>query len=185
MAVTARDRGYSYLALTDHSHYLRDGRVELQAAEIAGVNERLAPFRVLHGVEANIRADGSVDMPDDTLEALDWVVASLHGGFDNRPTERILEAIDNPHVDQIGHLTGRRISRRRGADVDLERIVERAVATRTVLEINSQPDRLDLRDTHARVAGEAGALIAVTTDAHSIGALSYAELGIGQASARG
>ena len=181
MAVTARDRGYSYLALTDHSHYLRDGRVELQAAEIAGVNERLAPFRVLHGVEANIRADGSVDMPDDTLEALDWVVASLHGGFDNRPTERILEAIDNPHVDQIGHLTGRRISRRRGADVDLERIVERAVATRTVLEINSQPDRLDLRDTHARVAGEAGALIAVTTDAHSIGALSYAELGIGQA----
>ena len=181
MASAARDRGYDYLVLTDHSHYLRDGRIELQAAEIDGVNSRLAPFRVLQGVEANIRADGSVDVDDEILAGLDWVVASLHGGFDNRPTDRILAAIENPHVDQIGHLTGRRISRRPGADVDLELIVERAVATRTVLEINGQPDRLDLRDTHARVAGEAGALIAVTTDAHSTGALTYAEYGIGQA----
>ena len=120
-------------------------------------------------------------MPDDTLADLDWVVASLHTSFDNSPTERMLAAIDNPHVDLIGHLTGRRLSRAPGADVDVERIVERAVATGTVLEINSQPDRLDLRDTHARVAGEAGVLVPVTTDAHSIGALCYAELGIGQA----
>jgi DNA polymerase (family 10) len=93
----------------------------------------------------------------------------------------VLAAIDNPNVDCIGHLTGRRLLKRDGASVDVERIVARAAETGTALEINSQPDRLDLRDTHARVAGEAGVLVPVTTDAHSTGALAYAELGIGQA----
>ena len=95
--------------------------------------------------------------------------------------ERMLAAMDNPNVDAIGHLTGRRIGRRPGADLDLERIIGRAIETSTVLEINSQPDRLDLRDSHARLAGESGARIAVNTDAHSAKALGYAELGIGQA----
>jgi DNA polymerase (family 10) len=181
MALAARGRGYRYLCLTDHSHYLRDGRLERQWEEIAGVNERLKPFRVLRGIEANIRADGRLDVDDETLAELDWVVASLHTSFERSPTERILAAIDHPRVASIGHLTGRRLSRRDGAPVDVERIVERAAETGTALEINSQPDRLDLRDTHARLAGEAGVLVPVTTDAHSVEALAYAELGIGQA----
>src|SRR5206468_112717 len=118
---------------------------------------------------------------DAVLAELDWVVASLHTSFERSPTERVLAAIDNPHVDSIGHLTGRKLTRREGAPIDVEHVVERAVETRTALEINSQPDRLDLRDTHARLAGEAGALVPVTTDAHSALALSYAEIGVAQA----
>jgi len=181
MARAARDFGYRFLALTDHSHYLREGRMEAQWREIDEVNERLKPFRVLKGVEANIRADGEVDVPEELLAQLDWVVASLHQGFDRSPTERILAAIDHPHVDCIGHLTARKLNRRAGADIDVERVVARATETRTALEINSQPDRLDLRDVHARLAGEAGVLVPVTTDAHSTSALGYRELGIAQA----
>ncbi len=181
MARAAAARGYEFLCLTDHSHYLREGRIEEQWAEIDEVNGRLDPFRVLRGVEANINAKGVVDVPDDVLAQLDWVVASLHTSFDRSPTERVLAAIDNPHVDCIGHLTGRRISRRHGADLDIERIIGRAVETGTALEINGQPDRLDMRDVHARLAGEAGVLVPVNTDAHSVASLAYAELGIGQA----
>jgi DNA polymerase (family 10) len=181
MATTAAARGYDYLAVTDHSHYLRDGRLKQQHAEIAALAKRLAPFRLLRGIEVNIRADATLDVPDETLAGLDWVVASLHHALDRNPTERLLAAIENPHVDCIGHLTGRRIGRRTGADVDVERVVERAAETGTALEINSQPDRLDMRDTHARLAGEAGVLIPVSTDAHSARALGYVELGIGQA----
>jgi len=181
MARAARARGYRYLCLTDHSHYLRNGRLQAQWEEIESVNARLKPFRVLRGIEANIRASGELDVSDDELSQLDWVVASLHTSFDRSPTERVLGAIDNPHVDCIGHLTGRRLSRRAGAEVDIERIVTRAAASGTALELNSQPDRLDLRDAQARLAGEAGVLIPVTTDAHSTAALAYAELGIGQA----
>ncbi len=181
MARAARAAGYHYLALTDHSHYLREGRMEAQWREIDEVNTRLKPFRVLKGVEANIRADGTVDVPDEALAELDWVVASLHSAFDRSPTERVLAALDHPHVDCIGHLTGRKLNRRPGAEIDVERVVARAVETRTALEINSQPDRLDLRDVHARVAGEAGVLVPITTDAHSTAALGYRELGVAQA----
>ena len=135
----------------------------------------------MHGIEVNIRADASLDVDDHVLAGLDWVIASVHHAQQRNPAERILAAMENPHVDAIGHLTGRRIGRRPGADLDLEQIVERAIETGTVLEINSQPDRLDLRDSHARLAGEAGARIVVSTDAHSARALGYAELGIGQA----
>jgi DNA polymerase (family 10) len=181
MARTARSNGYRFLALTDHSHYLREGRMEAQWREIDEVNARLKPFKVLKGVEANIRADGEIDVDDNVLAELDWVVASLHHAFDKSPTERILAAIDHPHVDCIGHLTGRKLNRRAGADVDIEQVVARAAETRTALEINSQPDRLDMRDVHARLAGEAGVLVPVTTDAHSTGALGYRELGVAQA----
>ena len=181
MATAAAARGYEFLCLTDHSHYLRGGRIEEQWAEIDDVNGRLDSFRVLRGVEANINAKGIVDLPDELLAQLDWVVASLHTSFDKNPTERVLAAIDNPHVDCIGHLTGRRISRRHGADLDIDRVIRRAVETGTALEINGQPDRLDMRDAHARLAGEAGVLIPVNTDAHSVDSLAYAELGIGQA----
>ena len=181
MAVAARARDYEFLCLTDHSHYLRDGRLQEQWEQIAAVNERVQPFRVLRGIEVNIRADGALDVGDDDLAQLDWVVASLHTSFDRAPTERILAAIESPHVDCIGHLTGRLIARRHGAEVDVEQVVARAAETGTALEINSQPDRLDMRDVHARLAGEAGVLIPVTTDAHSTAALANAEFGIGQA----
>ena len=181
MARTAKSNGYRFLALTDHSHYLREGRMESQWREIDEVNARVKPFKVLRGVEANIRADGAIDVDDELLAELDWVVASLHHAFDKSPTERILAAIDHPHVDCIGHLTGRKLNRRAGADVDIEQVVTRAVETKTALEINSQPDRLDMRDVHARLAGEAGVRIPVTTDAHSTGALGYRELGVAQA----
>ena len=181
MALTAKARGYRFLCITDHSHYLRDRRLEAQWKEVAELNARLKSFRVLRGIEVNIRADGSLDVDDEVLAELDWVIASLHTSFDRSPTERILGAMDNPHVDCIGHLTGRRLLKRDGAPVDVERVVAHAVETGTALEINSQPDRLDMRDTHARLAGEAGVRIPITTDAHSVGALGYAELGIAQA----
>lgn len=181
MALAAKARGYRFLCLTDHSHYLRGGRLEAQWDEIAEVNARVEPFRVFRGIEANIRADGALDVADEVLAELDWVIASLHTSFDRSPTERLLGAIDNPHVDCIGHLSGRRLLKRDGAAVDVERVVARAAETGTALEINSQSDRLDMRDTHARLAGEASVRIPVTTDAHSVGALDYAELGVAQA----
>jgi DNA polymerase (family 10) len=181
MARTAKASGYRFLALTDHSHYLREGRIEAQWREIEEVNARVKPFRVLRGVEANIRADGSIDVEDELLAELDWVVASLHSAFDRSPTERIIAALDHPHVDSIGPLAGRKLNKRSGAEIDVERVVARAVETGTALEINSQPDRLDMRDVHARLAGEAGVLVPVTTDAHSAAALGYRELGVAQA----
>ena len=182
MASTANGKGYSYLCVTDHSHYLRGPRLEAQWKEIEEVGARMGRgFKLLRGIEVNIRADGSLDVEDEVLAELDWVIASIHTSFDRSPTERILGAIENPHVDCIGHLTGRRILTRPGADVDIEKIVERAAATGTALEINSQPDRLDLRDTHARLAGEAGVLIPISTDAHETPALFHTELGVGLA----
>jgi DNA polymerase (family X) len=181
MAEEAKGRGYSFLAITDHSHYLRDGRLEAQDREIDALQERLGRFRLVKGIEVNIRADGSLDVDDETLADRDWVVASLHTAFDKNPTERVLAAMENPNVDCIGHLTARKINRRGPADIELSRVFEAALATKTFLEINSQPDRLDLRDAHARAAGEAGVLMAVNSDAHSIRALGYPELGVGQA----
>jgi DNA polymerase (family 10) len=181
MAIAAKSRGYRYLAVTDHSHYLRDGRLEAQWEQIEALNARLRPFRLLRGIEANIRVDGAVDVPDETLAHCEWVMASLHSAFERSPTERVLSAMENPHVDCIGHLTGRKINRRGPADVDVERVIAKAVETGTFLEINSQPDRLDLRDVHARAAAEAGVLVAVSTDAHEVAALDWAAIGVGQA----
>jgi DNA polymerase (family 10) len=181
MALAAIDRGYEYLAITDHSHYLREGRMEAQDEEIDAVNRKLAPFQLLKGVEANIRADGSLDVADEVLATRDWVVASLHSAFHRDPTERVCGAMENPHVDCIGHLTARKIGRRGGAAIDPGRVIETAARTGTALEINSQPDRLDLPDPLARLAGEEGVLVPVTSDAHSVSALAYVELGIGQA----
>ena len=181
MALAARARGYGFLAITDHSHYLRDDRLGRQDAEIDALNERLAPFRLLKGIEVNIRADGSLDVPDEVLAERDWVVASIHVRHSSNPTERIVGAMENAHIDCIGHLTGRKIGKRAPVDLDFEHIVEKALETGTCLELNSQPDRIDLRDAHARLAGEAGVRLVITTDAHSVGALAYAELGVAQA----
>jgi DNA polymerase (family 10) len=181
MARAAKARGYAYLAVTDHSHYLRDGKLAAQRKELDALNAKLKPFRLLHGVEVNIRANGTLDVSDEDLAELDWVVASIHAAFSTNPTERIIAAMENPHVDVIGHLTGRKINKRGPMHVDLEQVFAAAVETGTALEINSQPDRLDLRDADARLAGERGVRIVVSTDAHSTSALDYATLGIGQA----
>ena len=177
MVLAARERGCDYVAITDHPR----GTLAAQDEEIDALNEQLTPFRILKGIEVNIRVDGSVSLPDEVLARRDWVIASLHGAFDRDPTERIVAAMENPHVDCIGHLTARKINIRGPADVDIERVVEKAVETGTFLEINSQPNRLDLRDTHARLAGDAGVKIAVNTDAHELRALQHVEMGVAQA----
>jgi DNA polymerase (family 10) len=177
MALAARERGHKYLAVTDHPR----GTLAEQDVEIDALNERLKPFRILKGVEVNIRIDGSLSLSDEVLAKRDWVMASLHAAFDRNPTERVLAAMDNPHVDCIGHLTARKINIRPPADIDMERVVAKALETGTFLEINSQPNRLDLRDTHARLAGAAGVKIAVNTDAHQLSALAHLEMGVAQA----
>jgi DNA polymerase (family 10) len=177
MALAARQRGYAYLAITDHPR----GTFAEQNLEIDALNERLKPFKLLKGIEVNIRIDGSLSLPDDVLAERDWVIASLHAAFDRNPTERVLAAMHNPHVDMIGHLTARKINIRPPADVKFERVVEKALETGTFLEINAQPNRLDLRDMHARMAGEAGVKIAVNTDAHQLSALQHIEMGVAQA----
>ena len=181
MVAAAVERGYDYYAITDHSHYLRDGRLAAQLDEIEQMRERYPKLRILAGVEANIRSNGEVDVSEDELSRLDWVVASVHNAPENRPTERVLEAMDNPYVDCIGHLTGRRIRTRAPRDVNVERIIEKALDVGCFLEINGQPDRLDLRDVHARAAKEAGLKLVVNSDAHEIRSQNYVELGIGQA----
>jgi DNA polymerase (family X) len=181
MALAARDLGHEYLAICDHSPRLRDGRLQAQWEEIDALNERLAPFRVLKGIEVNIRANGELDVDDDTLAQLDWVTASVHTSFDKDPTGRVLNAMQSPHVDCIGHLTSRRIGVRNPSPIEVEKVVEGALATGTFLEINSQPDRLDLRDANARLAGEAGLRLTISSDAHSAKALRYVDLGVAQA----
>jgi DNA polymerase (family 10) len=181
MVEAAKARGYAYYAITDHSHYLREGRMEQQSKEIDRLAKRVAPLKLLKGVEVNIKADGSLDVPDEVLAERDWVVASIHTAFDRDPTERILGVMENPNVDCIGHLTGRKLNRRGPMDMAVEKIVEKAVETGTFLEINSQPDRLDLSDAHARLAGEAGVKVVVSSDGHEVAALDYVDFGIAQA----
>ena len=180
MALAAIERGYEFMAITDHGDRLREGRLELQLEEIEALNARLAPFHILSGVESAIRADGSMDLPDEELARLDWVFGALHTAFERSPTERILGAMDNPHVDCIAHPTARRIGQRE-PQVAIERVVARAVETGTALEMNGQPDRLDLRDVHARLAGEAGAKIVISSDGHRTVTLMSIELGLAQA----
>jgi DNA polymerase (family 10) len=184
MVAAAQALGHRYVAICDHARRLRDGRLERQAEEIAALNETLSRMRVLSGIEVDIRADGSLDMGDEALAERDWVMASIHAGFDQpreRLTERLLAAMDNPHVDCIGHPTGRKINRRTPYELDWEHVLEHAVATGTFLEINAQPDRLDLTDTHARAAAEAGVGIVISTDAHRVHELDNLELGVAQA----
>jgi DNA polymerase (family 10) len=184
MVEAARALGRRYLAICDHARRLRDGRLERQTEEIAVLNERVRGIQVLAGIEVDIRADGSLDMPDDVLRERDWVMASVHSGFDKpreELTRRISAAMENPHVDCIGHPTGRKLNRRDAYDVDFEALLEKAIVTGTFLEINSQPDRLDLIDTHARAAAEAGVRIVISTDAHRLHELENLRLGVAQA----
>lgn len=191
MAQAARDRGYHYIAITDHSvglgiaNGLSVERLRQQAEEIREANEAMGPdFRILHATEMEIRADGSLDFPDDVLAGLDFVAASLHVSLSQsreQVTERALMAIDNPHVDMLAHPTGRLLGERPGADLDMERIMFAASRTGTILEINANPHRLDLRDAHVRRAVELGVRLAINTDAHSVGELALMHYGVATA----
>jgi DNA polymerase (family X) len=179
MVRSAIARGYDYYGVTDHSHYLREGRLEQQRREIEKLQKRVEPFRILRGVEVNIKATGELDLPDEQLAELDWVVASVHAARQKNPLERVFSAMENPYVDCIGHLTGRKLNKRGPVEIDLDRVIEKALETGTFLEINSQPDRMDLRDVHARAAREAGLKLVIDSDGHEIGAQDYVEFGVG------
>jgi DNA polymerase (family 10) len=184
MVEAAVRRGHRYYAVCDHAKRLKNGRLEAQAEEIAALSAARPEIEILSGVEVDIRTNGSLDLDDEALAARDWVVASIHAGFrESRETltARLLAAIEHPLVDCIGHPTGRRINKRPPYDVDFEAVVARAAETGTFLEINGQPDRLDLSDSHARLAAEAGVSIVLSSDAHSVGALDYLDLAVSQA----
>jgi DNA polymerase (family 10) len=188
MVAAARARGYGYLNITDHSPAvgfgmgLDAGRLRHQIERVRELAETLAPdFTLLVGCEVDILRDGSLDYSDALLAELDVVVASVHASHrlsERDQTARICAALENPHVDILGHPTGRLIGRREGYAVDIETVIQKAAETGTVLECSAQPDRLDLRDTHIRLALQAGAKLAVDTDAHSIRALDYSRFGV-------
>jgi len=175
MARAAQSRGYEYIVITDHSKSLTvangldEKRLYEQAEEIAEVNKKLKKLRVLHGTEVDILADGQLDLSDDALADLDFVIASVHSGFrqsEQHMTDRICAAIENPHVDAIGHPTGRLINRRPPYALDIEKVLQRAAETGTALELNAHYMRLDLKDTHLRRARDLGVMICIGTDAH-------------------
>jgi DNA polymerase (family 10) len=174
MARAAREIGHEYIVLTDHSpslgvaRGLTPDRVDAQRTEIERLNTELAPFRILHGTELEIRADASLDYPDELLARFDVVIASIHTGRNQSSeqlTKRALAAIENPHVDVIAHPSGRIVNRRDPLPIDWPRIFAAAARTGTALEINGSP-RLDLDDALARAAGRAGARLTVASDAH-------------------
>jgi DNA polymerase (family 10) len=177
MAAAGRERGYAYMAITDHSashgfgDHVTAERLWERVAEIEAWNKGKRGFRLLAGSEVNIGLDGALDYPEDLLEALDWVVASVHTSFaipEKEMTARVLAAIENPHVDCIGHLTGRLLGRREPYGIDVEAVAEAAARTGTMLEINGNPNRRDLSEHHARLASEAGVTIVLNTDAHGV-----------------
>jgi DNA polymerase (family X) len=187
MAAAARDLGYEYLAICDHTPNVRvvpgldADAIRRQGEEIAAANERLAPFRILRGIECDILPDGRLDLPDPILDELDWVQASVHAGqrTERRElTKRVVEAIRHPRVSCLSHPKGRIINHRPENALDLEEVFAVALETGVALEVNGLPDRLDLRDVHVRAAVEAGVPIVVSTDAHSVRGLGNMALAV-------
>jgi DNA polymerase (family 10) len=187
MARAARDAGLEYIAITDHSRAvaMANGLDEARAIEharaIRALNDRIDGITVLAGIECDIRPDGSMDLADDCLAELDFVIASVHSAFNQEPaamTERLLRAIACPWVDLLAHPTGRLILKREPYSFDAEQIFRAAAAAGVALEINSQIDRLDLDDTHARLARERGVRLMIDSDAHSPSALGNLRWGV-------
>ena len=176
MGRAAMERGYDYVAICDHTPAVGAVRgltaddVRRQGEEIAAANERLAPFRILRGIECDILSDGRLDLPDDVLAELDWVQASVHGGQRmprREMTKRVEDALRHPAVSCLSHPTGRLIDRRPENAVDLERVYAVALECGVALEVNGLPDRLDLSGGHVNDALRAGVRIVCSTDAHS------------------
>ncbi len=191
MAQAAQAQGLEYALVTDHSCGLGVARglsvedVHRQRAEVEEVNRRLnGAFRLLSGVEVEVRADGTLDFPDDVLAEFDLVVAAVHSGLRQdreRITPRVLAAIHNPHVDVLAHPTGRLIGKREGIDLDVEAVFRAAAETGTALEINAHPRRLDLRDVHVRRAIELGVKLAINSDAHDVNGFGVLPFGVATA----
>ena len=191
MALAAKQRGYKVLAITDHSpslgitQGLKVEDIEQQRKEIAAAQEDIGDsLLILQGAEVEIKADGSLDYHDEVLAAFDIVFASLHVSLRQprgQVTQRLLNAIQNPHVDVIGHPTGRLIPDREGADLDMEAVFAAAAHSGVVLEISAHPERLDLNDVHARRAIELGIILSINTDAHSPGELGLMHFGVSTA----
>jgi DNA polymerase (family 10) len=188
MALAARDLGYQYLGITDHSggrgivHGLDAGRLRQQLANIKEVNQKLDGIHIFTGIEVDIRADGSLDTPEELLKELDIVTAAVHSGMNQsreQMTRWIIQAIDNPDVDILAHPTCRLLSDRGPVAVDMEAVFQAAASTDTVLEINAMPSRLDLKDMHTYQARELGVKLIINTDAHSTGHLDFMRFGVG------
>ena len=187
MAAAARDRGYEYLAICDHTPNVRvvpgldADALRRQAEEIAAANEELAPFRILRGAECDIRADASLDLPDEILAELEWVQLSLHAGQRlprEELTARVTNAMRHPAVRCLSHPRGRILNHRPPNALDLERTIEVALETGVALETNGLPDRLDLRDEEVRLAVDAGVSVVCSTDAHSVQGLDNMRLSV-------
>jgi DNA polymerase (family X) len=190
MVAGAQARGYEYLAITDHSashgfgNHVEPDALRAQIERVRALNAELDGFDVLIGTETNVLTDGSLDYDDELLAELDWVIASVHTSFgmsEKEMTARMVAAIEHPLVDVIGHPTGRKIELRAPYALDVEAVIEAAARTHTMLEINAAPDRRDLNEIHARAATEAGVLIAVNSDAHSVRNLALMRFGIATA----
>jgi len=190
MAAAAQACGYAYMALTDHSrrqtmsHGLDPAKVARQLREIDKINGTLKGFTILKGIEVDILKDGELDLPDATLAQLDVVIASVHSFFDlprEAQTQRMIRAMRNPHVSIVGHPSGRLIGEREPYDIDMDAITSTARDLDCYLEINAEPDRLDLNDIHAHMAKSKGVKIAISTDAHSVNAFQYMRFGVDQA----
>ena len=190
MAQAARDLGYEYIAITDHSarvavtQGLDADSLSRRIDEIDQLSEEMEELRILKGIEVDILEDGSLDLPDESLANLDVVIAAVHVKFDlprEKQTERIIRAMDNPHVHILAHPTGRIIGDRQPYALDMERLMEAAQERGCVLEVNAHPDRLDLNDIHCKMAKELGVKIAISTDAHRVNHLRMMRYGIGQA----
>jgi DNA polymerase (family 10) len=188
MAEAAREAGYSYIAITDHSashgfgNDVQPDELRAQIEHIRGLE--LEGITVLAGSEVNIHTDGSLDYDDHLLEQLDWIMASMHTSFrisEKEMTERMITAMEHPLVDAIGHPTGRLIDRRQPYGLDIERVVEAAIRTGTFLEINANPDRRDLNEWNARLAAERGAMLVIDSDAHGTNTLSNMRYGVATA----
>ena len=190
MALAARDRGYQYLGITDHSggrgiaHGLNAERLRQQISEIKKVNQKLDGIHIFSGIEVDIRADGSLDIPDELLAELDIVTAAVHSGLnqsEEQMTRRIIGAIENPNVDVLAHPTCRLLPDREPVAVDMEAVLETAAKTNTIVEINAAPNRLDLKDIHTYRARELGVKLVINTDAHSTEHFGFMRFGVGVA----
>ena len=184
IALKARELGYQYIAICDHSQSakyaggLSEQELLEQMEHIKDVNRKISGIYVLSGAEVDIKGDGSLDYPDELLSKLDIVIAAIHSGFKKNVTERMVKAMENPHVDIVAHPTGRLISAREGYEVDVDRIMRKAAQTNIVLEINAYYDRLDLSDVNCRKAKELGIRLAIGTDAHHLDQLWAIKLGV-------